>query len=199
MHVVITFCPVDPAGSLPPDPAALLRPPPRVLWHYTTQHKLERILEHGAILPATAGVGADEKPVVWFSSRASWEPSATKAPAPGSLGQILTAAAEGGLVRIAVLPEVAPFGFAHLPLIAGTAPSTCVRLCVAGIEMGADPDDWRFTADPVPRSRWHAVERYRFEDDVWVLAEVSPTHRPVAPAAACSSHPSDPTSPGDSP
>ena len=69
MHVFITFLEADPEGPLPPDPAAVLRPPPRVLWHYSTQHKLNRIIATGAIVPATAGVDGDEKPVVWFSSR----------------------------------------------------------------------------------------------------------------------------------
>jgi len=172
MHVLVTFLEVDPDGPLPSDPRALLRPPPRLLWHYTTAHKLEAILTSGKITPATAAIDPGESPVAWFSSRPTWEPTATKCPAPGRLGQILTAAAQGGLVRIAVRPEVAPYRFAHLPLVAGTPPSTCVRLCVAGIEMGADPDDWHFATTPVRQADWIAIERYRFEDDLWVTADL---------------------------
>jgi len=180
MHVLITFLESDPDDPLPPDPRSPVRPPPRTLWHYTTAHKLGAILASGAIIPATAAIDPGESPVVWFSSRPTWEPTATKCPAPGRLGQILTAAAQGGLVRIAVRPEIAPYRFAHLPIVAGTQPSTCVRLCVAGIEMGGDPDDWHFATTPVRRADWIAIDRYRFEDDLWVTAE--PMFQSPAPA-----------------
>ena len=181
MHVVISFLPVNPDGPVPPDPSDQRRPPPRTLWHYTTAWKLDRILEAGVIRPATAGIAAGEQPVVWFSSRPTWEPTASKSPAAGRLGEIFTAAAQGGLVRIAVSPETAPYGFSHLPLVARTPPSVCIRLCVSGLEMGADPDDWRFTTEAVPRHAWVGIERYRFEDDLWVAAEhaASPGSSPV--------------------
>lgn len=86
---------------------------------------------------------------------------------------MLTTAAESGRARIAVLPEVAPFGFAQHPLLAGTAPSTCVRLRVAGIKLRAFPNGWRFGFDQVPRSCWQAVGRYQFEDNVLGLRRVS--------------------------
>lgn len=47
-------------------------------WHYTIGSYLERILGGGMLVPATAGVEAPERPVVWFSLNQHWEPTATK-------------------------------------------------------------------------------------------------------------------------
>jgi hypothetical protein len=91
-------------------------------------------------------------------------------------GQIMTAQAQGGLVRITVPGTCAPYIFPQLPLIAGTKPSVCFGLLVAGIELGADPDTWRFTPHPVPTALFREVEFFDFASDRWLavdLAELS--------------------------
>jgi len=165
MKVEIVLVPVGPI----PQQAT---PPPlsqscERLWHYTTRQKLEQILATGVIQPSTALIEPTEKPVVWFSSRPTWEPTATKCPLTGKLGQYVTASAQGGLARIAVASSTAPYRFAQLPLVAGTSPRMCIGLVLAGLDAGADPDQWFFSPEPVPRDLWQAIEVYDFEADRW--------------------------------
>lgn len=142
-------------------------PPVDRLWHYTTVEKLKLIINGGHIRPSTARLDANERPVVWFSAPPTWEPTATKCLLTGTLDQIVTAAAQGGLARISVPPRTAPFIFPQLPLVAGTSPATCVGLILAGRELGADPDHWRFATEPVPIALFREVELFDFDQDRW--------------------------------
>ncbi len=117
-----------------------------------------------------------EKPVAWFSTSDKWEPTSTKVPIPGMQGQIKTANAQRGLARILVPGTCAPYIFPQLPLIAGTSPAACIGLLMAGLELGSDPDTWRFTPTPVPTALFRDVEFYDFANDRWMavdLAELS--------------------------
>ena len=91
MKLTIQLVPIPPLHH--PDNA----PEPSFASHYTTGQKLDLILRSGAILPTTAKVPPHEKPVAWFSTSPRWEPTASKYPSPGKLGQIMTAQAQGGL------------------------------------------------------------------------------------------------------
>ena len=168
MQIHVTLVPIPPPDSTGPDPP--------VVYHFTTGLKLKHIINSGAIKPTTAHIEPNEKPVAWFSTQEHWEPTCTKVPVPGMQGQIMTAQAQGGLVRITVPGTCAPFIFPQLPLIAGTKPSVCFGLLVAGIELGADPDTWRFTPHPVPTALFREVEFFDFASDRWLavdLAELS--------------------------
>jgi hypothetical protein len=90
-------------------------------------------------------------------------------------GQIETAKAQGGLVRITVLRTCAPYVLQHLPLNAGTKPSVSIGLLLAGLELGSDPDTWRFTPTQVPNALFREVAFYDFASDRWLgidLAEL---------------------------
>jgi hypothetical protein len=162
IHVLI---PIPPSHSHGPDPP--------VVYHYTTGLKLKQIINSGCIRPSTAHVPANEKPVAWFSTSPDWEPTATKVPIPGKAGQVITAKAHSGLVRITVPGNCAPFGFPQLPLIAGTKPSVCIGLLIAGLELGSDPDTWRFTPTPVPTAMFREVEFYDFASDRWLAIDLA--------------------------
>ena len=148
-------------------------PDPPVVYHYTTGLKLRSIINSGHILPTTAKIEPHEKPVAWFSTQDQWEPTATKVPIPGMQGQIMTAQAQGGLVRITVSGTCAPYIFPQLPLIAGTKPSVCIGLLVAGLELGSDPSTWRFTPTPVPTALFCEVEFYDFAHDRWLAIDLA--------------------------
>jgi len=164
VHLIPTPGPNQPTPS--PDP-------PEYVYHYTTGLKLKQILNSGFIKPSTAKIEPHEKPVAWFSTVLEWEPTATKVPTPGMQGQIMTAQAQGGLVRITVPGTCAPYVFQQLPLVAGTKPSVCVGLVVAGLELGSDPDTWRFTPTPVPTALFRAVECFDFAHDRWLAIDVA--------------------------
>ena len=171
MKIHVTLIPIPSSGEPPPCPD-----PPEHVYHYTTGLKLKQIINSGHIRPTTARIEPHEKPVAWFSTQEQWEPTATKVPIPGMQGQVMTAKAQGGLVRITVPGTCAPYVFPQLPLIAGTSPTACIGLLLAGLELGSDPDTWRFTPTPVPSALFREVEFYDFASNRWMaidLAELS--------------------------
>jgi hypothetical protein len=148
-------------------------PLPKTLFHYTTGLKLRSIINSGVIKPSTAHIEPQETPVVWFSSRQSWEPTATKVPVPGKLGQLITANAQGGLARISVPASVSPYSFREIHRVAGTSLQTCAGLIMAGLDMGADPHDWHFTPKPVPASFFRQIEFYDFQRESWLAVDLA--------------------------
>lgn len=147
--------------------------PTRKVYHFTTGLKLRQIINSGHILPSTAHIEPDEKPIAWFSTSSQWEPTATKCPISGKLGQLITAKSQNGLVRITVSASVAPHTFRDLPAIAGTKPSVCIGLLLAGLELGADPGTWRFTPTPVPSALFREVEFFDFAHDRWLAVDLA--------------------------
>jgi hypothetical protein len=165
IHVLIPVSSPNPTGPDPP-----------TVYHYTTGLKLRSIINSGCIKPSTAQIEARETPVAWFSTSGQWEPTATKVPIPGMQGQVMTAKAQCGLIRITVPGTCAPYVFPQLPLIAGTSTQACIGLLLAGLALGSDPDTWRFTPAAVPTALFREVEFYDFAHDRWVaidLAELS--------------------------
>jgi hypothetical protein len=147
--------------------------PPQVIYHFTTGLKLLSIINSGHITPTTAKIEPHEKPVAWFSTQDQWEPTCTKVTIPGKAGQIMTAKAQHGLVRITVPGTSAPYTFQQLPLVAGTSLQACVGLLLAGLELGSDPSTWRFTPTPVPSAFFRDVEFYDFAHDRWLAIDLA--------------------------
>jgi hypothetical protein len=81
MKLTVHLIPIPPPNSTGPDP-------PDTVFHYTTGHKLKRIINSGQILPSTAHVPANEKPVTWFSTQDQWEPTVTECPIPRELRRV---------------------------------------------------------------------------------------------------------------
>ena len=44
---------------------------------------------------------------------------------------------------------------------------------LAGLELGADPDHWRFAIEPVPVALFREVELFDFEQDRWRAIDMS--------------------------
>ncbi len=167
MKIHVTLIPIPPPTTIPgPDP-------PDTIYHYTTGSKLRQIINSGHIRPSTAHVPPNEKPVAWFSTSPGWEPTCTKVPIPGKAGQLITAKAQHGLVRISVPGTCAPYIFPQLPLIAGTSPTTCIGLMLSGLDLGADPSTWRFTPDSVPTALFREVEFFDFANDRWLAVDLT--------------------------
>jgi hypothetical protein len=62
---------------------------------------------------------------------------------------------------------VAPHVFSELPILAGTIPETWIGLLLAGLELGADPNTWRFSLMPVPSMLFREVEFFDFHAGGW--------------------------------
>ena len=54
----------------------------------------------------------------------------------------------------------------------GTKPSVCIGLLMAGLELGSDPDTWRFTPDAVPTALFREVEFYDFASNRWLAIDL---------------------------
>jgi hypothetical protein len=134
-------------------------------WHYTTAEKFIQIARDGVIKPSPAYSPASERPIVWFSSNQEWERTANKSvlnPDGTVAGDMMTTLKSGGgLVRIGVSPETAPYDWWTLTTLSGMSVRTAQILYRAAIETGARAGDWWGTFDPVPRSRWTAVHVYQ--------------------------------------
>jgi hypothetical protein len=137
--------------------------PPTLVWHCTTGRNFIEIVADGAIKPAKLLIGPSERPVVWFSRNPLWEPTANKLwlASDGSLVPLdmeQTYRLCGGLVRIGVTEDVAPYNFRQLQKVARISSKMAARLRDAGIKVGANPSDWYASLEPVPREKWSAVE-----------------------------------------
>ena len=168
MQIHTQLIPISSPDQIPPSPD-----PPENIFHFTTGAKLKQIINSGAIKPTTAKIEPHEKPVAWFSTSPQWEPTATKVSIPGRQGQLMTAKAQSGLVRISVPGTCAPYVFPQLPLIAGTSPQACIGLLLAGLELGSDPNTWRFTPTPVPTFLFRDVEFYDFANNAWLAIDLT--------------------------
>lgn len=147
----------------------------RLAWHYTTLNRFILILAEGEIRAATAGVPANERPIVWFSLNQYWERSSRKAlrkPDGQLIGLDMNGTSEhgGGLIRIGVIPERAPHTWRELRQLAGVRDDIARGLVRDARRDGADPREWRGTLDPVRRSDWCTVET--FVDAAWVTVDL---------------------------
>lgn len=134
------------------------------LYHYTIGNYLPAIVTHGEIVPATALVPRGVRPAVWCSTNQDWEPTATKGSNVWS-----THRHGGSLARIEIDPAAAPHSWADYKRESGERPKMIARLSAAARSVGADPQDWRVSFDPIPRESWLSIEV--FSRGRWVAYE----------------------------
>lgn len=134
-------------------------------WHYTIGTHAKTILAGGFVLAATIGVPTGEKPVVWFSTRQDWEPTATKGIMDKGVRRNATMdemMAEDGLWRFGLSTEaLLPWG--RLKEVARIRRRMLEGLLSAAHKMGADPYCWYGALEPVPVER--CVIQCRMTDD----------------------------------
>lgn len=134
------------------------------IWHYTVGERLWSILRDKIIKPATAGVPAGERPVVWFTTNPAWEPTANKG--IWRNGELLwltkeeTAAEGGGLFRIEVAPDAAPYGWEEFKRLSGISGRTSKRLARIARQRGSNYHDWRVSFEPVTSDKWLRIETW---------------------------------------
>lgn len=138
-------------------------------WHYTTGHKAEQIIASGMLMPASAYIGASEKPVVWFSMHPYFEPTARKAlvgregTSTASLEEMIDHG--GGLFRFGTAPRTLLCGEA-LARKARINSFTWASLKRIGREQGADPSLWFGHIGALPIDGL-TFERLDSLDSVW--------------------------------
>lgn len=145
----------------------------KIYWHYTSLERFAQIMESGVIMPATANVGAKEKPVVWFSANQFWEHTATKAIL--QYGQIRGLRREEmfqrGVGRIGVSVESAPYDWEGFKKHSGISNKTSKHLVKRAKEVKSSPKDWQVSFEPVTRDKWLRMEVWQPSYGKWKSLE----------------------------
>jgi hypothetical protein len=131
-------------------------PVTQTAWHYTTGALALQIIRDGVIRPATAGIPAGERPVVWFSTQPHWEQTANKLlkQQDGTLRSLSfeeTIAHGGGGGRFG-LPLDRLLPWPELALAANIGPQSVRALERAAQLLGADCAYWYGSVTPVATS-----------------------------------------------
>lgn len=136
------------------------------LWHYTSGRQLPSIIESKEIRPGTAAIPKSEKPAAWFTTNPVWENTCNKMLRMSS-GRIFhcrskeeTALYCGGIVRIRINPQAAPYTFQDFKRLSRISNNRAKALAAVAIEKGSKPSEWRVSFNPVPQSEWLGI-------DVW--------------------------------
>jgi len=116
-----------------------------IAWHYTTGEKFRLIVNSGVLLPTPVGIGADEKPVLWFSKHPYYEPTARKAVIEEGVLRILPVPElfqrGGGLVRFGYPTALLHHGDV-LQAEAGISSNDWCAMAANGKRQGGDAEDW---------------------------------------------------------
>lgn len=169
------------------EPRRPRRAPPGPLYHYTFGRALPGIVEDGEIGVAEALPGTDA-PVVWLSTRPSFEPSVVRSVIEDGRRRELSAdelAERGhGLFRIEVDPAIDAMPWREVIAWAEVPDAVARQLEHEARERGAAVDDWWCCPTAVPRSRWRTIALWHPRHG-WVpvelheLALLSGLHRAV--------------------
>lgn len=115
------------------------------VWHYAPWEYLRAIVAYGALMPSNAAAER-EFPLLWFSARQDWEPTATK-----------LLRTSNGIRSMTLAEQKAKFGCVRFGLPADDSrlvswPEACKlartglkkrrQMEAAGRRQGASPDDW---------------------------------------------------------
>lgn len=152
-----------------------LTPAKPLLWHYTAGHKLPLIREACALRPNGAKVAPSERPVLWFSAEAVYEPTAIKlVQMPGHAKLRRPSVAEMhelvGVFRFAIDradPRLAAWPAVHRR--ARISDAGVANMIRAGVEIGAKPMNWFGAFEEIP------LADLRFEawtGQHWVAAQI---------------------------
>jgi hypothetical protein len=138
-----------------------------LIWHYTRGERFVQILESGYIRPSIEELQI--RPAVCFSTEQFWEPTVFVLDTVTGkyLGMQEMLDLGISLVRIGVLPEVAPLKWADFRRQSGICQRDMqyrIKICMA---RGGHTSRWRVTFDNVPLEQWAAVQVFDVERDEW--------------------------------
>ena len=144
------------------------------LFHYTRLSNLRKILADRKIIQADTFVKPPEMPVVWFSYRQDWEPTATPGLIDATSGtrRSLTFeefASRETPARIEIDPQAAPLNWRAWRKSSGVKSRTVKALEESALRQDADTADWRVSFEPVSSKNWFTVEVY--VDGEWIEME----------------------------
>ena len=148
--------------------------PPKRYFHYTTETRLEIIIQSEIIRLASADIeNKKEKPCAWVSSNPKWEATATK----------MIRNQKGEPTQMTFEEQLKNFGCARIEVesksllpwktirkIAKIKPKMADAMESWGIQIGGSPSEWFGSFSPIDINRWIRAEIFR--DGKWVEYEV---------------------------
>lgn len=125
------------------------------VWHYTVGSKLEAIARTKALAPAKPVSTDNQREVLWFSRRQTWEPSASKIEWPRGDARrspsIHEVHARQGLYRFGLARDDARLlPWPSINQLADIDMPEAMTLVATGLRCGANPTDWLGTLNTVP-------------------------------------------------
>jgi hypothetical protein len=139
------------------------------LYHYTVADYLPAIFDSGKIKPAKAFLPKNARPAVWFSTNPVWEETANKMYMDENdrlhLGtKETTHILGGGLARIEIDPEAAPYTWADY-----RRKSREGERYLDALEKNAgNPEEWRLSYKSIHRKKWKSVQVWDSIKDEWI-------------------------------
>lgn len=124
----------------------------KIAWHYTTGANFIKIANGGFLLPTSAYIDENEKPILWFSTAKYWEQTACKMTSINGefirLSMQETMHLGGGLVRFGLSANQL-IEWKQLPKKAGMRKAVARALELKGKEQRATSTQWRGSLSPI--------------------------------------------------
>ncbi len=140
------------------------------VFHYTVVNNLPAIFERKMLMP-TEKTNKEEQ-AVWFSTNPEWEETANKAyhsgdgiPIEGTKWD--TYKIYGGLSRIEVAPEIAPYNWEQYKKRSKVSQKKSQEIEGYAAKCNADPKEWRVSFEPVHKDNFISVEVLDWDNQVW--------------------------------
>jgi hypothetical protein len=143
-------------------------------FHYTTETRLEEIIESEIISLATVGIdNKKERPCAWVSSNPKWEATATKK-IRNQQGEITQMTFEEQLMNVGCarieVEAKGLFPWKTIRKISNMKPKVADTMESYGIQIGGSPSEWFGSFSPIDINRWIRAEVFR--DGEWVEYDV---------------------------
>lgn len=156
----------------------------RLYWHYAPWARLDQIVQDGYLRPSNTGA-ENETPLLWFSARQDWEPTASKLAGNATSLWRMTLQEQRdsiGCIRFGLRhnhPRLLPWAAACK--LAGTSFTSRRKLEAVGKRIGGSPSDWFAMEGVIPLTelrfqvlldRWHDARPVEMVE-VWATRESS--------------------------
>lgn len=142
------------------------------IWHYTIGRHLPAIRESKVIKLSTKNVPANERATVWFSSNSIWENTCNKVWESRN-GRITWLTKEethklgGGLFRIEVSPDAAPYNWEDFKRLSGISRGSISHMEMFQRKVGARNNQWYCSFDEVPSDYWLDIQIWNAVGKTW--------------------------------